>query len=117
MAPEIECNCDHEESCCERSPRYLSTRAVAARLQLPNVLRIFARGIFVRRNFCRNRWGIAGRLEIISDSLIFVEANKAGISTDKAFIEDAAGQLVELIFFQRLQQAGTDFGGDGNLLE
>lgn len=117
MAPEIECERDHEESCCEQSPGYLARRAIGAGLQVPDVLGIFARDIFVRRDFRRNRWGIAGRLEIISDCLIFIEANEARISADKSFVENASGQLVELVFFQRLQHAGTDFSGDGNLLE
>ena len=117
MAPEIECERDHEESCCEQSPRYLTRRAIGAGLQVPDVLGIFARGIFVRRDFCRNRWGITRSLQVVGYSLILVEANETRISADKAFVEDASRQLVELVFFQRLQHAGADLGGDGNLLE
>jgi hypothetical protein len=49
--------------------------------------------------------------------LIFVEANEAGISSDKASVEDAPRQLVEVILFQCLEHADSDLGGDGNLLQ
>ena len=51
------------------------------------------------------------------DDLIFVEAYAAGVSADEAPIKDASRQLVELILLERLEKAGANFGGGGNLLE
>ena len=61
--------------------------------------------------------GVAGSLQVVGNGLIFVEANAAGVGADEALVEDASGQLVELILFQRLQHAGPDLGGGGNLLQ
>jgi len=80
-------------------------------------LGIFAGSVFPRCDFRGNGRGVAGSFEVIGNGLIFVEANEAGIGADEALVEDAAGQLVEFIFFQGLQHAGADFGGDGDFLE
>ena len=61
--------------------------------------------------------GVAGSQQVFGNGLIFVQANAAGIGADKALVEDASRQLVELIFFQGPQHARPDLGGVGNLLQ
>lgn len=63
-------------------------------------------------------WLIRARSsQIIRYSLLFINADAAGVSADETFIEDAAGKLLEMILFQRLQKPGADFGGLGDLVE
>jgi len=59
--------------------------------------------------FGRERLG-AGR-GIIGDRLVFVNAQKAGVSAHEALIEDAAGKRVKVFLFQGLQMAARDLGG------
>ena len=73
--------------------------------------------VFPRSGFCRNGRDVAGSLQVFGNGLIFVESNAARIGADEALVEDAPGQLVELIFFQGLQHARPDLGGDRNLLQ
>jgi hypothetical protein len=41
----------------------------------------------------------------------------AGIGADKALIEDAAGKLIEAVFFNGGQETGADLGGHSNLVQ
>jgi len=41
----------------------------------------------------------------------------AGVGTNESFIEDAAGKLVEVFFFEGAEHAGADFCGVGNGVE
>ena len=56
-------------------------------------------------------WGTTSSGEVVGDGLFFIEAQVAGIGADETLIEDAAGEAVELLVFEGLQQAGADFGG------
>src|SRR5579863_934401 len=40
-----------------------------------------------------------------------------GVGADESFIEDAAGKLVEVFFFEGAEHAGADFCGVGNGIE
>src|SRR5579863_6111480 len=55
--------------------------------------------------------------EIVGDGFLFVEADVAGVGADESFIEDAAGKLVEVFFFEGAEHAGADFCGVGNGIE
>jgi hypothetical protein len=55
--------------------------------------------------------------EIIGDGFFFVESDLAGVGADEAFVEDAAGKLVEVFVFEGAQHAGADFGGVGDSVE
>jgi len=56
-------------------------------------------------------------LQIITDRFLFVETYIARVGAHKAFVEDAAGKLVEVFFFQRTQHARADLGGIGDGLK
>ena len=55
--------------------------------------------------------------EIIGDGFFFVETDLAGVGADKAFVEDAAGELVEMLVLNGAEHAGADFGGGGDGVE
>jgi hypothetical protein len=61
--------------------------------------------------------GLAQAGEIVGDGLFVVETEVLGVSANESFIEDAAGQLVEVFFFDGLQHARADFGDVGNVIE
>jgi len=48
---------------------------------------------------------------------LFVEADTAGIRPNKTLVEDAPGELIETIFFERAQKAAADFRGLRDFLE
>ena len=60
---------------------------------------------------------IAGSNQVIGDGLFFVEAEATGVGADEAFIEDAAGELVEVVLFQGKQHASANLGGAGDFLQ
>lgn len=53
--------------------------------------------------------------EIVGEGFFFIESDDAGIGADKASIEDAAGELVELLLFEGAEHTRADFcsAGDG----
>jgi hypothetical protein len=55
--------------------------------------------------------------EIAGDRFFFVEADLAGVGADEAFIENSAGELVEVFVFEGAQHAGADFRGVGDGIE
>jgi len=65
----------------------------------------------------RRNLGAVQRGEIVGDGLLFVEADVAGVGADESFIEDAAGKLIEVFFFEGAEHAGADFCGVGNGVE
>ena len=67
-------------------------------------------------DFTRRLRNLAGG-NIIAHCLLFVDANVAGVGSDKALIKDAARQLAKLLFFQRAQITGAYLGGDGNFFQ
>lgn len=54
---------------------------------------------------------------IPGDDFFLVEAQILGVGTDEAFIEDAAGELVEALLFDGAKHAGADLSGVGDILE
>jgi hypothetical protein len=60
---------------------------------------------------------LAERREIIRNGFFFVEADLACVGTDKPFVEDATGKLIEMFFLDCAQHARTDFGGGGDGVE
>src|SRR6266852_1678666 len=66
---------------------------------------------------CFGGGAFSGGFQVVGHRLVFVHSHMLGIGAHKAFVEYAAGQLVEFFFFQSLQHAHSDFGGEGNLLQ
>jgi histidinol-phosphate/aromatic aminotransferase/cobyric acid decarboxylase-like protein len=64
-------------------------------------------------------FGLAGARcgHVVGNGLIFVEANVAGIGTHESFVEDAAGQLLKLLFFQSAEQTRSNLGGERDIVE
>ncbi len=60
--------------------------------------------------------GCAGGHEI-GNGLVFVDAQMAGVGADKPFVEDAAGKLIEVVLLEGDQEAGTDLGGDRDVVQ
>ena len=116
-APEGECERDQEQDCGEQAPRQLARTVVGDGLEAADIFFIFARSALAGGDFRRHGRRVAGSLQILGNGLVFIEAEAAGIGADKALVEDASRQLVELIFLQRLQHAGADLSGAGNLLQ
>src|SRR5271156_6994310 len=115
-APEDECERDQEQDSGEQTPGQLARRSVTSGFQAADaffILAILARFVFASYDFGPRRGGVAGSLQVFGDGLVFVEAHAAGVGADEALVENAAGQLVELVLFQRLQHASADLGGDG----
>jgi len=55
--------------------------------------------------------------QVVGYGFFFVEADLAGVSAHKAFVEDAAGELFEVLVFEGAQHAGADFRGVGDGIE
>jgi hypothetical protein len=117
VAPQRECQRDHQQNRCEPAPRQRSRGFVGNGFETAHAFGGFAISVFASFDFDGNWRGVAGGQQIVGNRLIFIEAHKARIGADEALIEDASRQLAELIFFQSLQHAGADLGGDGNLLQ
>jgi hypothetical protein len=62
-------------------------------------------------------WSGSGGGEIVSDGLLFIHVQTARVSPDKALVEDASGELVEVFFFESTQHAGAYFRRQGDFLE
>ena len=77
---------------------------------------------------CRGLWGWLFRVPLLTveqvqcgyisgDRFFLIEAKILGVGADKAFVEDAAGELVEALLFDGAEHARTDLGGVGDVLE
>jgi len=55
--------------------------------------------------------------EVACDRFIVVQAEMFGVGANKALVENATGELVEMFLFDGPQHAGTDFGDVGDVLE
>src|ERR1035438_7921323 len=75
---------------------------------------IGARGTEVGEDGLSLHLALAQSSEIIGDSLFLVEADQAGVGANEAFVEDAAGELVEMLVLNSAKHARTDFGGAGD---
>ena len=57
-------------------------------------------------------WGRStGSDQVVGDGLIFVQVQAAGVGTNETFIEDAAGELIEVVLFESDQHTSADLGG------
>ena len=56
-------------------------------------------------------------LQIIGYGFVFVDTDALGISANVGFVEDSAGQEIELFIFQSLKQAPADFSRGHNLIQ
>ncbi len=59
----------------------------------------------------------SSRGHVLSNGLLFIHVQTARVSANEAFVKNAARQLIEMFFFQRAQHPGTNFRGQGYLLE
>jgi len=71
----------------------------------------------VRKNLLRLDLSFAQGREIVVESFFFGEAELAGVGADETFIEDAAGKLIEALFFQGEKHARADLRRVGNGLD
>ena len=55
--------------------------------------------------------------QVIGDGVFVVEAEVFGVGANEAFVEDAAGELVEVFVFDSLKHPRTDLGDVGNVIE
>jgi hypothetical protein len=55
--------------------------------------------------------------QVVGYGFFFVEPDLAGVGAHKTFVEDASGELVEVLLFEGAQHASADFGGIGDGLE
>ena len=72
------------------------------------------RRFLLRRRF--GQGGFGGRHEV-GNGLIFIHAQMAGVGANKAFVEDAAGKLIEAVFLNGGEETGADLGGHSNLVQ
>lgn len=82
---------------------------------------LFLRGGDWRRSrvpdFVSIHLGLAEAGEIVGDGVSVVEAEVLGVGANESLVKDAAGELVEVLFFDGLQHARADFGDVGNVIE
>ena len=55
--------------------------------------------------------------EIVGDGFFGVESQMLGVGADESFVEDAAGELIEVFLFDGAKHARADFGDVGNVVE
>jgi hypothetical protein len=55
--------------------------------------------------------------QIVSDGFVLVKTNLAGVGADKTFVEDTAGELVEMLVLDGTEHASADLGGSRDGLE
>lgn len=55
--------------------------------------------------------------QVVGYGFFFVEPDLAGVGAHKSFVEDAAGELVEVLVLKGAQHASADFGGVGDGIE
>lgn len=83
--------------------------------------------------FCRNRRGggqslrfphfvrinlsLAQARDVFGHRFFVIEAEMLGVGANESFVEDAAGQLIEVFFFDGFEHAGADLGDVRNLIE
>ena len=55
--------------------------------------------------------------EVRGDCVVLVQAEKLGVGANESFVEDAAGEPVEVFLFDGLEHARADFGDLGSVIE
>jgi len=61
--------------------------------------------------------GLAKAGEVVVDGFFVVESELLGVGANESLVEDAAGEEVEVFFFDGLQHARADFGDTGDVVE
>jgi len=61
--------------------------------------------------------GLAQAREVIGDRIFRIQAKVLGVGADESFVEYAAGQLIEVLFFDGLQHARTDLRDVRHVIE
>ena len=64
---------------------------------------------FVRVDLCLAEAG-----EVVGDGFFVVQSEMLGIGADETFVEHAAGENIEALFFDGLEHARADLGDIGN---
>lgn len=106
VAPDRQDDGNHQQDRSENAPGQSAGRCFGDRFGDVD----FGNGFGLRKSFARG-------LEVVGDGLLFVEPHAAGVGANESLVKNAAGQLVELLLFQRLEHAGADFGRRRDLLE
>jgi hypothetical protein len=57
------------------------------------------------------------RLQVVGDRLLLVNSDVSRVSSDVALVEDAARELIKLFVFQGSEQASSNLGGGGDVIE
>ena len=60
---------------------------------------------------------LAQASEVVRDGLFVVQSEMLGIGANESLVEDAAGELVEMFFFDGLEHARADLGDVRNVIE
>ena len=55
--------------------------------------------------------------KIVGDGVFGVEPEMLGVGANESFVEDATGELVEVLLFDGLEHARADLGDVGNVIE
>jgi hypothetical protein len=55
--------------------------------------------------------------KVVGDCVFGIETKMLGVGADESFVEDSAGKLVEVFFFDGLQHASADLSDVGNVVE
>jgi hypothetical protein len=71
----------------------------------------------VRKNGLRVNLGFAEGGQVVVYDFFFIEADLAGVGADKAFIENAAGELVKMFVLNGAEHARADLRGGGDGVE
>lgn len=109
VAPDRQNQRDQQQNSSKQTPGKIAGRAV--RRGFRQNAKGFCGGVW-------SSWGsLAGCFQIVGNGLFFVEADAAGIGANESFVEDTAGQLAELVLFERLKHARSNLRGGGNLLQ
>src|SRR5690242_19360157 len=62
-------------------------------------------------------WILTGGLHIVGHGLVFIQADVPRIGANEPFIENPSRKLIEVIFFEGPEHAGSDLGRGGNLVQ
>ena len=96
--------------------RFAGVRLVS-RIRCGNRSRLTDRAPEIRQNGLLLDLTLAQGGEIVGYGFFFVEPDLAGVGADETFIENPAGELVEVFVFQGAQHASADLRGVGDGVE
>jgi hypothetical protein len=100
--------------------RILARRIATGRIATGRILtlgEIGGRVAEVRKNGLRVNLGFAEGGQVVVYDFFFIKADLAGVGADKAFIENAAGELVKMFVLNGAEHARADFRGGGDGVE